>query len=285
MKTAHWSTVTRALAGKYQLSWSDAKAVYDGMKSRAGRATSLRMVAAAPPKLPRSLKPKPAPKPAPVRKAPQPPPVAKPKPKPAPPAKQASARRQAPARPAPAPRPAPTIPPKEKPRQAPARPAKPARKTKAGLRLTKEEARAALERIDQAQARAREAASPFAGSALQPAPAPPPRPVPVEVPKRQGARNKFERVLRERGLPVSIAKHAAGKDAVGAWRNDRLQRQIGDELKRAYRDIGKAGRISEGARNRLESLVTKLLPNADGLKRRDVFMQFMRELYGKGGKK
>lgn len=56
MKPAHWSRVTKSLAGKYGLSWSDAKVAYQSLKSQSPRSPSLRMVSGLPATLPSTLK-------------------------------------------------------------------------------------------------------------------------------------------------------------------------------------------------------------------------------------
>lgn len=56
MKVAHWSKVTKSLAAKYGLTWSDAKTAYKNLKTTAPRTPSLRMVSELPARLPKNLK-------------------------------------------------------------------------------------------------------------------------------------------------------------------------------------------------------------------------------------
>lgn len=57
MKTAHWSTVTKAIATRYGVSWREAKTVWDKLREDKERKPSLRMVKALPKELPKKLKP------------------------------------------------------------------------------------------------------------------------------------------------------------------------------------------------------------------------------------
>lgn len=104
---------------------------------------------------------------------------------------------------------------------------------------------------------------------------------PVRVPKRQSARNQFERILRERGLPVSLARQTVGKEVVRDWRNERMQIKIADELQKGYKQIAKRGYMSKQTISRIGKWLLEMVPGADiG----SIRYQFLRHLYGKGGK-
>lgn len=271
MKTAHWSTVTASLAGKYNLSFREAKRVYDAMRAEAGRATSLRMVQRAPERIPKRWKPEPV-KPPPRPKAkPEPKPEPKPRPKPrkapppAPPAGKRNSKQKLAKPPAPAP--------------APAERARPKRRKAGDAPEPRPEGKATSERRKHRYAKETAARYHKPGDKLAPgitaAPALPPKSEPRTVRQDQVAQNRFERKLVERGLPVELARNTSGKDVVGLWRDDKTQTQIADALKTAYGQIKREGRIKASTKERLQGILEK----AFGDKWMNVMGQIVRNLY------
>lgn len=231
MKTAHWSTVTKSIADRYGVGWKEAKRVYDKLRADADRKPSLRMVRALPADLPKPLKraAKAAPKPAPVA------------PKPLPPAKPARKPTPAPQRPRRASKPEPPPPPPP--------PTKAERRKQA--------------RADKASRDKREVEKIIAGVGAKPAPARKElqRGVQAEIKGSQRTRNRFERLLAARGLPVTISRQMVGKDITKLWRDSKTQTRIANALEKAYNEIGARGRVSKKTKDRFETLMSKVAKN------------------------
>lgn len=109
------------------------------------------------------------------------------------------------------------------------------------------------------------------------APPPPPPARPAIVPKRQGARNTFERILRERGLPVTaIARTGIGHELSQFWRQSDMLEKLGDQLKRGYNQIAKTGRMKPGTKVAVERILRKLVGDRSMI----AWHAILKQLYG-----
>jgi len=114
--------------------------------------------------------------------------------------------------------------------------------------------------------------------------APPPVSLgPAIVPKRQGARNQFEEILKNAGLPVAaIARNETGKVIASKWRDKDGQEKLVKLLKQTFAQIKRDGAMKPQTKERLAVQLEKML----GVKRSNVIWNnIMRQLYGKKGKK
>lgn len=279
MNPAHWTRVVKQIRERYGYDRAQAKQVFDKLRETEGRTPSLRMVGRLPDRLPKALKPPkaqapPAPAPAPrkaTRKAPEP--------VPAPAPRKASRKAPEPPKlsvlPTPPRRQAPAKKGKKKPSQRPRRIADTPADNLTSRELIQAQ-RSDLEReINRGQPGGRVVR-------LAPVPVERPRGIAREVPTRQGARNKFEALLRERGLPVSaIARQGVGKDITRLWRDSKLQTKVADALARAYRDIeeSKNGKVRMKTRERLEKLFSTISKNNEG-RAKILWHAIMKQLYG-----
>ncbi len=105
------------------------------------------------------------------------------------------------------------------------------------------------------------------------------KPVPAPVPRRQGARNEFQKMLRARGLPVkAISESLTGFTGVKAWRNPKIQEKLADTLKTAFGQIRKFGVIKPKTLDKLEGIMV-------GIVGKDKYLDwhgkmFLKSMYG-----
>lgn len=245
MKTAVWSRVTSEIARRTGESYKDSKRIYDKLKTTSGRAPSLRMVARADLSLP---------------------------PPPKPPRRQ---RETSEAR---------------------------------GARILRESLEAAQKRAIEKRResikaeRADRATRPPARQKPAPAPPPPPPPAtatlprvqlaPTIKPRERGApvavkerqrkpRNRFERLLSERGLPLGITKHLIARDLSAQWRDVEGQTKVANLMGRAFGQISRQGFVSPKTKDKLADALQAMLPNWNlGA----IMQRIVGAMYAKGGK-
>jgi len=106
---------------------------------------------------------------------------------------------------------------------------------------------------------------------------------PAIVPKRQGARNQFEQILKDAGLPVAaIARNETGKVIASKWKDREGQEKLAKLLKQTFAQIKRDGAMKPQTKERLAVHLEKML----GVKRSNVIWNnIMRQLYGKKAKK
>lgn len=197
MKPAHWSKVTKTIAGKFGISWGEAKATYKSLKSQTARTPSLRMVSALPATLPNALK---------------------------------------------------------------------GVTSKTGKTSAKSETVADV--LPSFVKLAPKAEKPF--------------PAPVRA--NQGARNKFEKALKEQGLPVAaIARNDTGKVIAAQWKNFEGREKLTKLLKQGYGQIARNGAMGKKTVDRIADLLEKQF---GVLKQNPMWNNILRQLYGNSkGKK
>jgi len=103
------------------------------------------------------------------------------------------------------------------------------------------------------------------------------KPTPAPVPTRQGARNKFEKALKNAGLPVAaIARSETGKLIVDQWRNPELQQKLVKLMAQGYKQIARNGAMREQTIFRVEKVLQAMGVPVNSL----MWNNTLKQLYG-----